>query len=214
MDKKYISYIGTGVIIVIIIILVLVNIKKTEAPSEVNPITDTTKTTQENTTNAQESTTNTDKAISLWEKFSKGEKISMKCEYETEQDGGKVNQVIYISTPKIRIDMNLTHASGESISHMIMDNEYTYIWGNQGEPMKMKNVENNEESTNENTEEETPEQDVKDSLDSIPYDKCSEWITDTSVFELPAGIKFTDMEELMKKMPTQEDIQKMMDQSK
>gem|GEM_PF-4561586 len=50
--------------------------------------------------------------------------------------------------------------------------------------MKMKNVEQNEVTTNEDTQE-NPEQDVKDSLDSIPYNKCIEWTVDNSVFDLP-----------------------------
>jgi hypothetical protein len=58
---------------------------------------------------------------------------------------------------------------------------------------------------------------MKNNLESIPYNKCTEWIVLDSMFKLPDWIEFMDIEELQKniqnQMPSEADIQKLMKQA-
>lgn len=215
MPKKYIPIVWTTVVALIIWWLVLFNVQKTEAPSKELAWSGETETGTTFTTWKKETDKKTaEENQNLWEKFSAGEKINIKCELETEQEWWKVKQMVYISSPKIRMDMNVANKAWNSESHMIMDSEYTYIWGSHWPAMKMKNIKDTEEKDEEplpNPQEQ--EKDMKGNLEQIPYNKCVEWIVDDSMFELPTWTEFMNMEDMMKNMPSQADMEKMMKQA-
>lgn len=221
MTKKYISYIWTSVAIIIVWAFLFFNVQKTEAPSK--EITSTWETeTWVALVNKWEPKKEIDEANqNLWQKFSAGEKVNLKCEIETEQEWWKIKQIVYISSPNIRMDMNVANKAWDNESHMIMNSEYSYIWGANWPAMKMKNIKDDAnkdvENIPENNTEKNPEQDMKNNLENIPYNKCSEWIVDDSMFKLPDWIEFMDIEELQKniqnQMPSEADIQKLMKQA-
>ena len=208
MTKKYISYIWTSVAIVIVWAYLFFNVQKTNSPGENESTKINTWVTQTGSENLANTDTKTDsESMNLWQKFNAGEKVNLKCEIETEQEWWKIKQIVYISSPNIRMDMNVANKAWDNESHMIMDSQYSYIWGANGPAMKMKNVKDDAnkdvENIPENNTEKNPEQDMKNNLENIPYNKCSEWIVDDSMFKLPAWTEFMDMETLQEDMMNQ-----------
>nr|MDD3720529.1 hypothetical protein [Candidatus Gracilibacteria bacterium] len=201
MNKKYYPYIGGAVAVVLVGALLFLNVQKTQAPSENLASTGETNTgfvqTQKGVDNMDSSN------LSLWQRYVEGKIGSIKCILQTEQEGGKIDQIVYIAAPKMRMDSTVTHEAGNSESHMISDGEYTYVWGTNGPALKMKvqtgstEVQEPAQEAPENTEE---TKSMSQYLEQIPYNKCSEWIADDSMFKLPDGINFVDMEEFQNNM--------------
>ncbi|MFA5917826.1 MAG: hypothetical protein WC850_06350 [Candidatus Gracilibacteria bacterium] len=206
MNKKYISYIGTSLAIIIVGAFLIFNVQKTNSPGENEFTKINTGVTQTGSDNLTNTDTKTDsESMSIWQKFTEGKIGNIKCEIVTEQEGGKNNQIIYISGKKIRMDMTISDKAGNSENHMLTDGEYTYIWGSTGPAFKMKNIDPNktENQNNENTTTPQNTQDMSKDLEQIPYNKCSEWKVLDSMFKLPDGIEFTDMETFQKDMMNQ-----------
>ncbi|MDP2090530.1 MAG: hypothetical protein Q8K30_02930 [Candidatus Gracilibacteria bacterium] len=141
---------------------------------------------------------------SISEQFASNIAGNITCSMELEEDGGIMNQKIYISGDKMRMDYNLTNDGIKIENHMISDGEYNYMWGDSGN-FKMKiihDIDDNIDIDNENEKIDGGFQDSKEFLDKIPASKCEKWDVDTQVFELPKGIDFMDFAELQKSMKT------------
>lgn len=162
-------------------------------------------TIQEQTTTTEniiEKTEDTDDTQSISEKFFSNSAWEIKCTTTIEVGSGKIEQVVYISGNKMRMDSNWNQEWIPIENHMISDWEYNYIWWI-GWSFKMKiekNTENEIDSENENTKLDSWFQDSKEVLDNIPTSKCEKWEPDMQVFDLPEWIEFIDFGELQKSM--------------
>ncbi len=130
---------------------------------------------------------------------------SLNCTYEFTDTENKLSTkgTTYISGKKFATDIEMTSPADTKktlINHMISDGEYIYTWEDQKNTgMKIK-LETPSES-----EAKTVKTDVAGAKEDMEkeYDmKCSPWGVDQSKFTLPTNIKFTDLSEMMKNIPS------------
>lgn len=110
-----------------------------------------------------------------------------KCDFTHTTDAGDSSGTTYISGKKIRGDFttNVTGVSAMKIeTHMISDGEFAYTWSSMM-PTGMKMKLNLSETSD----------GAKTGFDynqHLDYN-CSPWMEDSSMFSLPANIKFTEL---------------------
>lgn len=124
---------------------------------------------------------------------------NVKCTYWTDQEGTTMAGVSYISGQKVRGDFDITtydvnteEGSNTIKSHMVTDGEWVYTWSTatpQGFKMKVDQPEN----TSTDTTKEAPTKALNESFDY----KCTPWLVDNSLFEIPSDIEFTDFSTMM-----------------
>jgi outer membrane lipoprotein-sorting protein len=145
---------------------------------------------------AQESSKQTDAEVingNIYDLLKFGK--TLKCEYSTDEKGTKISVISYISGKNMRGDLENTDPTGNQFqSHMISDGEWVYTWSSaikQGIKMKLSNAESK-----------TPAPDAKTQNHDVFKDTadytCSPWIEDTSLFQVPSDITFTDFSESLK----------------
>jgi hypothetical protein len=114
----------------------------------------------------------------------------VKCEYsDTQADGSSVKGTSYIANGQVRGDFSST-ANGQTMTgHMIMKDNMVYTWvDGQKTGYKM--------SVNASTTAQTSQQQVN--VDQKMNYDCDNWNADNSMFTLPAGVTFTDMNAFLK----------------
>lgn len=110
-------------------------------------------------------------------------------------DAGSTGTV-YVSGQKMRGDFNMMVEGKPMESHMIQDGTYVYSWtGSQGAKFKV------DETLKASPVPGGQQQNVD--LDKEVDYKCSSWSADNSKFTVPTDVKFVDMSETMKQVPTQ-----------
>lgn len=117
---------------------------------------------------------------------------SQTCEITQEQSRGTVK----ISGNKSRVDMTST-TEGKSIeTHVIVSDDYLYMWNSGSKDgFKFKN-ESSASPTSTSSAQPSSKFDLNQQVDL----KCTPGSVDPSIFNLPADIKFTDLAETMKKV--------------
>jgi hypothetical protein len=118
-------------------------------------------------------------------------KIPQKCTFlSTTEDNGTTSEgVIYAAGGKIREDVSSTVSGKTYLTHIIIDGSVSYMWTDEqktGYKMKI----DTEATPKASAEGETQNVDINKNFDF----KCSAWVPDNSLFELPSGIYFTDLE--------------------
>lgn len=109
---------------------------------------------------------------------------------------------IYISGKKMAQEVSVTSTDKDFPRvnmRMISDGSYMYTWNTEtkSQGMKMKITEP-EEGKTENNGKQNGNISMDDKLDV----KCSNWIADNSKFNIPSDVQFTDLNEMMKNIPT------------
>jgi len=108
----------------------------------------------------------------------------------------KSNGTVYVANGRMRGDFTVVTEEVEMSSHMITDSEDVYLWfDNTEEGYKMKISDQEEYSA---TDEDSKSVDLDKKVDY----KCSNWIVNDSVFQLPAGKNFTDLSAMMEETKT------------
>ncbi|MDD3645951.1 MAG: hypothetical protein PHH06_00925 [Candidatus Gracilibacteria bacterium] len=136
---------------------------------------------------------------------------NLKCVTHIEQEDGVTDQTIYLSGDKVRIDFIVTNNDNTTIeNHVINDGEYSYNWGPQG-AYKMK-IEDDLSYDDINTENEDMDISVNESdyvdypsnldeaMEQMTDTNCKKWDVDNSVFKVPSGIVFQDMEQMLQEL--------------
>ena len=117
--------------------------------------------------------------------------------YPTDENTS-TNGTIFVSGKRMRGDFNVTVNGKNTLSYMIQDGTYVYVWtsdSTQGTKMKADAV---EKATGENTQNANQNFDVNKEVDV----KCSNWSVDESKFTPPANVTFTDLSQILQKLPT------------
>jgi hypothetical protein len=114
---------------------------------------------------------------------------SQTCTFQDTETGS--NGTVYGGSGKVRGDFT-TQANGQTVgSHVISDGQTVYVWTDgqtQGMKMSLASIESM-----------TPDTTNKNSVDfdkKVDYD-CDSWSVDFSKFELPSGVEFQSMDEMM-----------------
>ncbi len=205
MNKKIVPYISWVVVLWFIVVAILFTTKDTEAPIENLVSTGKINTWTVQVGNKNMSEGDLKENMNLWQKYAEWKIWSLKCEIQIKENWWIINQVVYISWEKIRMDSNVSNEAGSSESFMINDGEYTYVWWTNWPAIKMKNETETETSVEKkdldigiNQDDEYG--DVSKILEQIPYNKCSEWKNDNSMFTIPVWIDFMDMNQFQNDM--------------
>lgn len=123
---------------------------------------------------------------------------NQKCTWETVDEDGSTTGTIYISGKKFRQEIMMRDEAGtESTTDAISDGTYIYMWGS-ADPtngLKMNLAETAEDSDTVPTG--TVQSNPVELDEDLNY-RCSGWGVDGSKFNLPAGVTFTDLSEMMK----------------
>lgn len=111
------------------------------------------------------------------------------CSFTNENGGGTV----YVGENKLRGDMGVTEGEQINKFHMLVDSETIYMWS-EGEKTGFKMPVNGTPDTG--SPQPGQNVDVNQKMDA----ECKAWSVDTSLFELPKGVTFTDLSKF--KVPT------------
>ncbi len=117
---------------------------------------------------------------------------SQKCTFSNSTDVAQSSGEVYVTSGKMRGDFSSVAAGQTVQSHMIVDKDTSYVWTNatnQGFKMSFENMTMPKSET-------TAKQTV-DLNQSLDY-SCNAWSPDESLFNLPAGISFNSMTDMMK----------------
>lgn len=108
---------------------------------------------------------------------------------------------IYFSGKNLAEDLTSTSTDKGTPTinmHMVSDGAYLYTWDQSAKTQGMKiKITEPEEDDTDKTKGKSPVD-----LDEKVNMNCSVWIVDNSKFTIPTDVKFTDIEELMKNIPT------------
>lgn len=132
---------------------------------------------------------------------------SIKCTFKSEIEDGTTSGVTYVADGKTKTEYEIQSDEVNIKSYSVFDGEWVFTWtseNNQGTKINIKKMENISKEPVEEKEKE--EVDYSDQTQNFDY-KCEPWTPDKSVFELPKGMEFTDLNEMMEDfMQTQDSI--------
>jgi len=120
--------------------------------------------------------------------------LAQKCTYGT--------GVVYVSDGKMRGDFKAPSESPSGGSHMIVVGNTSYIWMD-GSKTGFKNTFDLNATSPPSTSTEVESQEPVNLSQPEDY-VCENWVVDSSLFDLPSGISFTDINEIMPVIPTSE----------
>lgn len=122
----------------------------------------------------------------------------------TNEEGVKTDTVgtIYIAGKKMAQEVSVTSSDKKTPNvnmNMISDGEFMYSWtpGSKNQGMKIKITDPSDGGV-QNTNGQQGSVDFDNKVDM----KCSGWMVDNSKFTIPTDVKFTDLSEMMKNIPT------------
>ncbi len=111
---------------------------------------------------------------------------NVRCTFSSDVEGSKTSGEIFVSGKKMKGDFEITTGEDQTIkSHMLSDGEWFYTWSDmlpQGFKMNVSELESDAAVSNDK---------LKDFNKAYDYE-CSRWSVDSSYFEMPKGIEFTD----------------------
>ena len=144
-----------------------------------------TPTNNANGTSNTGATSSGNSSNSLLDLISSGK--TQKCSFSYNAgSGSSTNGIVYVTANKMRGDISTTTSGKESKFMMIRDGDITYIWGGDlktGIKMKLSDA---DLKTN------TQANQYFNTTQKTNYD-CSSWSADSSVFNIPTDVKFTDI---------------------
>lgn len=122
----------------------------------------------------------------------------------TNEEGIKTDTVgtVYISGKKVSQEVSVTSSDKKTPNvnmRMITDGDFMYSWNpdSKSQGMKIKITDPSDGGV-QNTNDQSGSVDLDNKVDM----KCSGWIVDNGKFTIPTDVKFTDLSELMKNVPT------------
>ena len=133
---------------------------------------------------------------------------NVKCTFstsETDEDGVKTDTsgTVYISGKNMAEDVKVVSSDkevGTVNMKMISDGTTIYSWNPElkTQGMKFKMMDETAAETSEPTKAQSQNANIDEKIDM----KCSDWNVDNSVFSVPTDVKFSDLTEMMKNIPT------------
>jgi uncharacterized protein YxeA len=112
-----------------------------------------------------------------------------KCTYSVDQDGYKSEGTIYVANNKMRGDFTALIDGKETMSHMINDSATSYMWTDGvGQGMKFS-ISPEDVNSDQYKSAKTGAVNLDQNYDF----SCDSWVVDTSKFELPSNVQFSEL---------------------
>jgi hypothetical protein len=113
---------------------------------------------------------------------------SRKCTFSNADQGVSSQGTVYVSGGKFRGDFSAMVSGKTEMSHMISDNQISYVWvDGMSSGYKMKFDANAQANAQSNAQAH-----AMDPNKNMNFN-CGSWSADSSMFSLPSGVQFTDM---------------------
>lgn len=126
---------------------------------------------------------------------------TLKCTYSNDTEGTKINGSTYVSGKRMRTDFESKDSQGNMMtSHMISDGKWIYSWSSaapQGFKMSLADAENKNANGESPVAAANIDQKATAFNDAFDY-KCTPWSEESSKFNTPSDVQFTDFSEMMK----------------
>jgi len=121
--------------------------------------------------------------------------VAQTCTYKNTQDGSEGS--VYVSGGKVRVSFVSEMDGKVTDSNVIVKDSKTYIW-NEGETQGYVFAAEESSMNDSNTPKEESENEPQNFNmdDQVDY-KCSVWVGDDSMFELPVNVDFKDMSKMV-----------------
>ena len=116
------------------------------------------------------------------------------CTFTDKQEGSDVSGKSYITNGKMRTDIESRTSGGIITTHMILDGNTSYTWGD-GQKTGFKFTVNPDEVENSVTK--TPNSNQAVDINKVIDYKCSSWTVDNSLFVPPSDVAFSDFSSMM-----------------
>ena len=120
---------------------------------------------------------------------------SQKCTFTDTTDGGSYTGTVYVGAGKMRTDFDSTVNGQTTKGHMLVEGQTSYTWMDgmmQGFKMSLDADAQADASA---------EQQTLDPEKKADY-RCDSWGVDSSIFNLPSGVTFSDLSSMMPQVPT------------
>jgi len=155
---------------------------------------------QNNATTESEKSETTKMSATVKEMLKGGKSLECTFSFTDVKEGATQTGKIYVDGPKARFRSETevtTNSTGQKTqAFMITVGDYGYSWNNISPKTGIKfNL--NESSSISNSDKSA--QNTEDLDQKIDFD-CHKWSVDNSKFEMPAGVVFTDFDEMMKSL--------------
>jgi len=118
---------------------------------------------------------------------------SQKCTFTNTEEKVSSQGVVYISGGKVRVDFDTTIEEKVTKSHMIVDRNTSYFWTDESKTGFTTTFDPNNQPSAEGNANPASSFDANKPANY----QCSGWITDSSVFNRPSDVKFSDMSKLL-----------------
>src|SRR3989338_7615430 len=125
---------------------------------------------------------------------------AQKCTFTDTTDGGSYTGTVYVGGGKMRTDFDSTVNGETTKGHMLVEGQTSYTWMDgmmQGFKMSFDADAQADASA---------EQQTLDPEKKADY-RCDSWGVDSSIFNLPSGVTFSDLSSMMPQVPTGGDVQ-------
>lgn len=104
------------------------------------------------------------------------------CDYSFKLAEGEGVGITYVGDGKLRNDLKITYASGNSFEeHAIIDGQTVYLWNSMSKNGSKMAIDLSKDAP------------TKTGLDRLITPKCASWKGEASKFVLPSGMEFTEV---------------------
>jgi len=155
---------------------------------------------QNNVTTESGKSETTKMSASVKEMLKGGKSLECTFNFADKQDGSTHSGKFYVDSSRARFrsetETTMKDTGQKIMAYMITDGDYGYSWSNVNPKTGFK-INLNETTTTANTDKTV--QSAEDLDQKVDFD-CRKWSVDNSKFDLPAGVDFTDINEMMKSL--------------
>lgn len=127
-----------------------------------------------------------------------GASKNVTCKIKDAQNEGE--STVYIAGSKMRGDFSAKVEGKSMMTHMIQDDEFTYMWSDEdSKGTKFKITKDEPDPSIKGTSGETQTENLDEEVEM----NCSGWVPDGSKFKAPEEVQFTDLSQMMESVKTQ-----------
>jgi len=186
---------GNKVIIgvLVVITLILAGAGVTWFKNSTAPKSNTNASTESMSTPEAQASVSSDTRVALKDLFSSSK--SQQCTFSDSSSGS--SGTVYMSNGKMRGDFSTTSSGQTMLSHMIVENDTSYVWTDASDQGVKLSYEKATQLTSATASAQAGSATMPISLDQKVSYQCSAWSVDPSLLTLPTTVKFNDFSSLI-----------------